>query len=145
MKVKIVYSTQSGTTEYISKIMVKCLEELGHTADKHCANTDGSRPALKDYDVVIFGSPTYDFGQLEEGMARLTSEFKPDLSQTTCVAFAVGDSSFPHYCGAAEHLEEWIKSCSGQLLVPTLKIDSYRQDYSHIPSWIKSITEKSAL
>lgn len=139
MKVKIVYSTQGGTTKYIAQQMVKALQEIGHSAELHCAPVDGFQPAMDGCQLLIFGSPTYDEGQLEAGMALLTTEFQPDLSQYHCAAFAVGDSSFPHYCGAAEVLEQWITQHQGTLVVPVLKIDSYRQDFSMVPDWIKQV------
>lgn len=141
MKVKIIYETQVGTTKYVAETIQKKLTELGHQVDLHAVRSRGMKPVIEGYDLVVFGSPTYNAGQLETSMTELVATFAPDLSSYKVAIFALGDQSYGHFCGAAEILEAWITARGGKLAVPTLKIDGYPKSATPIVEWAEQLTK----
>jgi flavodoxin I len=57
--------------------------------------------------------------------------------------FGLGDSSYKHFCGAVDHLEELVKTMKGTLIVPSLRIDKFYSDQTgnmdKINAWADSV------
>lgn len=140
MKVKIVYGTETGTTQYVAEAMQKMLSEQNHQVDLYKAGTDGYQPDLAGYDMVLFGSPTYSEGSLEANMQQLVSEFNPDLSTIKVAVFSLGATGFFHFCRSAELLEQWVSEHKGKIIQPTIKIDGFPTDLAPIVAWVGALT-----
>lgn len=89
MKVGIYYATTSGNTEVVSDIL---MEILGHElADKNDIAEVGFA-GIQECDIVIFGIPTWDYGQLQSDWEDIWESFlKLDLSNTTVALYGLGD------------------------------------------------------
>jgi len=137
MKVKILYATEVGTTKYVAEIIKKRFEDLGHQLDIQQVGSQKVLPTLEGFELLLLGSPTYYNGQPHDDMVRFLTDFKPDLTHIQVAIFALGESGYSHFCGAAEVLEQWVAENQGKLLIPTLKIDGYPSDPSSISTWVK--------
>jgi len=136
MRVLIVYETLTGTTQYVAEVMQTKLGELGHQSDLHSVRYQGQTPEFKNYQLIIFGAPTYDDGKLEQGMRVFITKCKEDLSAMKVAVFGLGNSSYPQFCTAATVLEDWVIQQHGHVQIPTLKIDGFPDDVSPIQDWI---------
>jgi flavodoxin I len=140
MKVKIIYGTQSGTTQYVAGVIQKHLVSLGHQVDLHNLKRDGGNPDLSGYDSVLFGSPTYDEGQLEATMKMYVSASSPDLSSYKVAIFGLGNSFYPQFCVSVKLLEEWATKNKGVPAIPSLKIDGFPDNVTQIKSWAEQFS-----
>ena len=82
-------------------------------------------------DLVLLGCPAYgeeeielqeDFEEFYEQMGDV------DLSGKKFAVFAPGDSSYEHFCGSVDFLEEKIKKLGGEIVDNGLKIDGDPDD-----------------
>ena len=142
MKIKIIYETQNGTTQYVTEIMQQELQKHGHEVDLHSVRAKGQNVDLAGYDVVLFGAPTYDDGKLETAMKVFITRFNDDLSKYKVAVFGLGNRTYPQFCTAATILEDWVKQKGGVPMVETLKIDGFPDNLQPIESWIAQIVEK---
>jgi flavodoxin I len=144
MKAIIIYETLTGTTQYVAEVMKDELVATGFTVDLHSVRYQGHQLNLKDYDLILFGAPTYEDGKLEQGMRVFIARTKEDFSQYNIAVFGLGNSTYPHFCASADILEEWVKKNNGTPLVPTLRIDGFPDDLTPITQWISEVCQKIA-
>lgn len=69
-KALIVYATRTGETEKIGNLIAEGIRFSGHEADVVKVTDIKNEDALKGYDAVVFGSPTYH-GEMVQGMKTL--------------------------------------------------------------------------
>ena len=69
-KALIVYATRTGETEKIGNLIAEGIRFSGHEADVVKMTDIKKEDALKGYDAVVFGSPTYH-GEMVQGMKTL--------------------------------------------------------------------------
>jgi flavodoxin len=138
MKVKIIFSTEVGTTKSVAEQIAKTLTDLQHQVDLYQVGKQPNPPDFTGYDAVLFGSPTYNEGQVETKMADFLSSFAANLSSLKTAVFSLGDSNYVHFCGSAAILETWIAQHGGVLAVPTLKIDGYPKN-EEVAAWARQL------
>lgn len=128
MRICIVYTSNSGSTFLAAETIANVLRSK-HVVDVVKAET--VVPAtLSGYDVVLLGSPTWEYGGKEgnppkamaECLLRLRKERYPGMS---FAVFGCGDSAYTDFCGAVDHLERFVLEAGGVLKVPSLRVDSY--------------------
>ncbi len=139
MKVKIIFETQTGTTQYVAETLQQMLTKMGHSVDLHSVRSAGYEPHLENYEVVLFGAPTYDDGKLETAMRVFITRFNADLSHHKVAVFGLGNSSYPKFCESAPILEEWIKKNNGAPVVPALKIDGFPDNLAPVEQWVQQL------
>ncbi len=142
MNIKIIYETQTGTTEYISQVMREKLIALGHQVDLHSVRYDGHSPDISQCDAILIGAPTYEDGKLETAMRVFITRFTPDLSKHKVAVFGLGNSTYPQFCTSATLLEEWVKKQSGVPLLPALRIDGFPDDLTPVERWLEEFNAK---
>ena len=130
-KIIIIYATNSGSTYLAGKIVQATLAAENSVVLKKASDT---KPAeLDQYDIVILGSPNWNFGD-KEGMPHETMlQFMIEshgmaFPDKKFAVFSCGDSSYAYFCGAVEHLEKFVSGLQGILIVDSLKIDGYYFD-----------------
>ena len=143
MKTLLIYATNTGSTlevaNYISSEFSQKNQEI---IVEDVRNLTPEK--LNDYDLVIFGAPTWGEGELLESFSRVLEKF-PDkkFPDKKFAIFGLGDSTYTHFCGAADHLENFVKKIEGTLIIPTLKIDNYyfnqQQEIPKISKWLVNI------
>lgn len=139
MKIKIIYETMAGTTQYVAEILQRELTELGHQVTLHSLKYQGLAPDLTNLDLVLIGAPTYDDGLLEVTMRGWIKEFHPSFANLKLAVFGLGNRTYPQFCKAADLLEEWVKTNNGQLIIESLRIDHFPDDVQPIVEWAQKL------
>ncbi len=134
MQILLVYATNSGTTMMTAQAVADKLTAAGHQVTiKQVMET--SPDDIKTAPAVVLGSPSWDFNGMEgmphEDYVPLIEKLKSmPLDEKPFAIFGLGDSSYTHFCGAVDHLEELVKTVKGKLVTPSLRIDKYFSDQS---------------
>jgi flavodoxin len=142
MKIKIVFDTQTGTTQYVAEVMQKEFAQYGHSTDIHSVRYDGPDIKIDTYDAVLFGAPTYEDGKLEQTMQVFIARTTVDLSKYKVAVFGLGNSFYPQFCFSADILAAWVQKNNGTLVVPVLKIDGFPDKLQPIQEWVKQVAEQ---
>lgn len=133
MRILLVYGTNSGGTQDVSNRIAAVLRQAGHQVRVARASIPAI-PSFSRYDLVLLGSCSWLRqegsqaleGQLQEHMYAFTKRLETQqFVDRPFAIFALGDSSYTHFCGAADHLEDFVKRVGGRLLLPPLRIDGY--------------------
>jgi len=145
MKAMIIFGSTTGNTEAMSEIVSRALEE--NEIETLTVNvTDVSVDELKgDNDLVLLGCPAYgdDEVELQEDFEEFYEKMDGiDLSGKKFAVFAPGDSSYEHFCGSVDFLEEKLKELGGQIIEDGLKVDGDPDDSeSEIVDWSSSLAK----
>ncbi|OGG08154.1 hypothetical protein A3B48_03080 [Candidatus Gottesmanbacteria bacterium RIFCSPLOWO2_01_FULL_40_10] len=132
MNILLVYATNSGGTQLASQIVQEHLMSQNlQVTMKEVRDTQPEE--LTDADAVILASSTWDYEGLE---GQPHPDYRPFMElfkgkKITGKKFAVlglGDSSYTYFCGAVNHLEQFVKDLEGILAVDSLKIDGFYLD-----------------
>jgi len=142
MNILIVFETQNGSTQYVSEVIQKQFQDLGHQVTLHGVKAQGMSPVLDGYDLLLFGAPTYEDGKLENSMRVFVARNNPDFSQKKVAVFGLGNSFYPQFCTSAQILADWVKKNKGNLLVEPLKIDGFPDNLQPIQAWIEQLSQK---
>ncbi|MFC1626586.1 flavodoxin domain-containing protein [Patescibacteria group bacterium] len=129
MNILVIYATNSGATEIVSQLVQDTLTKKGHTVTRKEVSTVDTTE-LTSYDSIILGSPSWDFDGNEGWPHQNYLPFIEQVKSLTLegkkfAVFGLGDSSYTHFCGAVNHLEDLIKTVKGNLIVESLKIDGF--------------------
>lgn len=125
MKTLLIYATNSGTTIEVSNYISSELTSKGHEVTIKDAR-DASPDEYNNYDLIIFGSSTWGEGEVHESFKRLfEASVGKSFPDKNFAVFGLGDSSYQHFCGAADQLEEYVKKLNGKLIIETLKINNF--------------------
>ncbi len=147
MNILLVYATNSGTTMSTAQTINDLLIAKGNAVTMKEVR-DSSEADFSSPDVVIMGSPSWDFegheGMPHEDWLPLMEKLKAmSFENKKFAIFGLGDSSYKHFCGAVDHLEELVKTVKGTLIVPSLRIDKFYSDQTgnmeKITTWAGSV------
>jgi flavodoxin I len=149
MKCLLVYGTLSGSTMSASEVAAATLRTANHTVDMFSAD-EVTREKVAEYDALIVSSPSWedrgkDGQPLPEVRAFMESLTAEDLSGKKVALIGLGDTSYPHYCGAVDVMEEILNKLSVTLVVPSLKIDRYYSlaaNEQAVKDWATSLAGK---
>ena len=88
-KIGLFYGSSTCYTEFVAEKIVGMIGS--EKVDLH--NVANSSPNIMlDYDFLILGIPTWDYGELQEDWDRIWDELDNiDLSEKTCAIFGLGD------------------------------------------------------
>ena len=126
-KVLIIFGSTTGNTESIASKIGNLLECAGVTAEvKNAADISDATDIAKDYDAVLMGASCWGDEDIE-----LQDDFQPvfdqigsmGLSGKKVAAFASGDSSYQHFCGAVDVIEEAAKDAGATIVAGGLKVE----------------------
>ena len=118
-KVLIVFGSSTGNTEGIAQKLEEIIAAAGHDVTlKNAADVDADGLA-EGYDAVLLGCSAWGDDELE-----LQDDFIPlyenmeamGLSGVKLSAFASGDSSYTHFCGAVDAIEAKGKDLGAQIV-----------------------------
>lgn len=83
------FGSTTGNTEDVAAMIAGHLD--GYALDQHDIAEDGLA-AIPNYDLLILGIPTWDFGELQEDWDDLWAELEEiDFSGRTVALFGLGD------------------------------------------------------
>ncbi len=127
-KILLIYATHSGSTFVVAQ-MIK--EELEKDFEVVMQNAVESKPEdINNYDTVILGSPSWlsrgSEGMPSEIMLKLLDVWqKQQFPNKKFAVYGCGDSGFIHFCGAVDYMDNVVKTVGGQVVLPSLKLDSF--------------------
>lgn len=145
MKILLLYATNSGGT-FLAGRTIKEVLAKDHIVEMKKA--DEVKPAeLARYDMVIMGSPSWNFGEKQgqphESFLQFTAKAGGiTLPEKKFAVYGCGDSTYTYFCGAVDYLEDFVKKIKGRLAVEPLKIDGYFFDLTKNTRLVKSWAQK---
>jgi flavodoxin I len=133
MNILVAYATNSSGTLVVSVIVANALKNAGHTVSHKDIRT--VKPdELAGYDVVVFGSPSWDYdspeGHLEGQPHEFFRTFIKEAAEVRVpdkkfAIFGLGDTAYINFTGAVDHLESFVKKMGGKLVTTSLRIDGF--------------------
>ncbi len=122
----IVYGSTTGNTAYVAEVAERALTGAGASVTMLDAANAEPEGLCGKYDLVLFGCSTWGDEDVE-----LQDDFIPlyDELETTgakgkkTAVFGCGDSSYPHFCGAVDAIEQKLADIGATVVADGLKID----------------------
>ncbi len=145
-KVLIVYGSTTGNTEGVAETVASVLEKKGQEVTILNAANASASDLASGYDAILFGCSTWgdDDIELQDDFVPLYEDLEESgIAGKKVAVFGCGDSSYTHFCGAVDALEEKSENIGAQLLVDPLKIDGDPEN-SEVEAWASSVAEKLA-
>lgn len=144
MNITIIYGTETGNSEGLANDAEAKLNELGHSAEVFDM-ADVTVDQLKDSEVVLVVTSTWGDGEAPsnaEDLHDALEESSEDLSDVKYAVFALGDSSFEHFCQAGKDFDEFLGKLGAQQILPVQLSDGDYDDT--FPEWVESVAAKLA-
>ena len=145
----IVFASTSGHTEYVVEALIEALSALAPGRQIAATIAEKTQPGdLLRGDVLVLASSTWNTGsvegQLNPHMWVLLQEKAKnlDLAGKPCACIGLGDDRYFYKARAADLLQSYVKTHSGQLILPTLRVinEPYGQD-EKVRVWAKELVE----
>jgi len=141
-KALIIFGSTTGNTEEMAGIVKTMLEhsdfevEIKEVSDASTADLTG------DHDLLLLGCPAYgdDEIELQEDFADFYEQLDGTrLDGKPFAVLAPGDSSYEHFCGSVDMLEDKMNDMGGEMANDGLKIDGDPSDAEgEIETWVES-------
>jgi flavodoxin I len=142
-KILIIFSTVGGNTELVVDAVANLLApDIFEITKKRPEISDPQE--IKNFDLTILASPTYNQGTLEDNFKTFVKDFvKQDFSNQKFAIIGLGDSKYyPEYLTeSASILEDIIKKTGGQMVVPALRIgvNPIKMLDKLVPKWVDKL------
>lgn len=128
LKILLVYATNSGGTYVVGELVKDILSK-----DFSVTMQEASETGLHDadnYDVIILGSPTWDFdgkeGMPHEMMMELLNKWQQgSFAGKHFAVYGCGDKMFVEFCAAVDYMEKFAVSVGGRLILPSLRLNNF--------------------
>ena len=147
MNLLLVYATNSGSTFEVANQISGKLTEAGHQVNVKNV-TEISYLDFPNYDVVILGSPSWDYegqeGHPHQDFMNLINNTPPNTTYIgrKFAVFGLGDSNYTIFCGAVTHLTDYVTKLQGTLTCEPLRLDQYYNNMDtanqKISDWVTS-------
>ncbi len=144
IKAIIVYGSNSGETEWIAETIGEVLRKSGFDVSIKDVVDIQDPEELLNYDLILLGSSTWNFGELQQNMKAFEPELqKLNLAGKFAAAFGSGDKQgyADYFCKAVDILEEDLLRCGAEIVMPSLKVDE-SEDRDKREEIIKKWTEE---
>lgn len=145
MKILIAFGTLTGNTEEVSKSLRDFLTEQKHLVTL-VDQSDIKISELSQFELIILGASTWGDGELganpitEDFVERFEKEFEPSKDIKFAI-FGLGDSSYEHFCGVVDLLEDTLIKNNCKIIKPSLKLEGLPENNLEIAQeWAKNIT-----
>ncbi len=143
-KALIVYGSTTGNTESVSDSIAKVLERNGIEAVIRDSADVTASGLSNGYDVILFGCSTWGEEEIE-----LQDDFIPlyddlenaGLKGKKVAVFGCGDSSYTHFCGAVDAIEQKSEQLGADIILDSLKIDG-DPDEDEVTDWSEKVVAK---
>ncbi len=146
MKILIIYATYSGSTGEAIQLVSAELTKAGHAVTVKTPLETTTQDCMAA-EFLILASPSWDYegkeGQPHEDFQALFKAL--DQTQFAGKAYAVlglGDTAYPHFCGAVDIIEEFLNTRGAKKMVESLRIDKYFSSHDNplkVTSWASQI------
>ena len=145
-KIINIYGSTTGNTQSVAKKIGSNLSKKGHEVTTKNV-TEATIEELKDYDTIIFGSSTWNDGELQDDFIEYHMKLEstpPDLKGKKFAVFGCGESVYEQFCTAVDTLTDSLSKFDATKLLDGLKIDGYPEDdenVTKIDNWITSLLD----
>lgn len=139
----IIYGSTTGNTESAAQAIARVLAKEKVEATLKDVASAGPAELNGDLDLYLLGSSTWgdeeielqeEFAEFYENMDDL------NLNGKKMAVFGCGDSSYTHFCGAVDAIEQKVVELGADLVVSGLKIDGDPDDAEQdIQDWAQSV------
>ena len=149
----IVFASTSGHTEYVVDALIGFLKSNAPGWEIEETMAEKTQPQdLLSGDVLLLASATWNTGgtegQLNPHMSVLLHDKAKtlDLAGKPCACIGLGDHRYFYTARAADHLQHYVETHHGRLIVPTLRIinEPYGQEEA-VRVWGKQLVDASKL
>ncbi|MBX9974717.1 flavodoxin [Cytobacillus firmus] len=124
MKIGVFYASMSGNTEAIADIISGELKDQNHDVDLEDFMSVQSAAELLNYDLTFIGMYTWGDGDYPDECLDMIEEIEQlDLENHPFALFGSGDTSYPEFCGALDHLRRLIEEQGGTVVGNPLRIE----------------------
>ncbi|MBU8769249.1 flavodoxin [Cytobacillus oceanisediminis] len=124
MKIGVFYASMSGNTEAIADIIGGELKDQNHDVDLEDFMSVQSAAELLNYDLTFIGLYTWGDGDYPDECLDIIEEIEQlDLENNPFAIFGSGDTSYPEFCGALDHLQKLIEEQGGTVVGSPLRIE----------------------
>ena len=130
-KTLIIYGSTTGNTEHTARLIGERLGKIGLGVTVEDVSSVQAGILTDDADLVLLGCSTWgdDDIELQEDFAEFLDTLDGlDLGGKKMAVFGCGDSSYTHFCGAVDAIEEKLEELGAALVVQGLKIDGDPDD-----------------
>ncbi len=142
-KVLIIYGSTTGNTEIVAEQVTDILKDKGNEVTMKNVVDATVAELGNGYDLTVLGSSTWgdDDIEFQEDFALFYEDLdKAELKDKKVAIFGCGDSSYEHFCGAVDLLEEKMDSLGGKMVGEPLRIDGDPEESaSDIEDWAAEI------
>lgn len=142
-KVLIVYGSTTGNTEAVAEQINDFFKDKGIEVTMKNVVDAIVAELGNGYDLTVFGSSTWgdDDIEFQEDFALFYEDLdKAELKYKKVAIFGCGDSSYEHFCGAVDLLEEKMEALGGKIVGEPLRIDGDPEESSSdIDDWAAEI------
>lgn len=149
MKILVAYATNSSGTLIASQVVANILKEKGHELT-HRDIRNVKPESLENFDLVIFGSPSWNYNKMEGQPHEFFTTFIQSMTGKKTpgkkyAIFGLGDTAYMYFCGAVDYLEEFVHDLQGELVIPSLRIDGFFFQQStnekNLREWAEQISQ----
>lgn len=141
----IVYGSTTGNTEGVAENVAKIFADKSLAVDLKNASDVVAANLSEGYDLVLFGCSTWGDDEIE-----LQDDFIPlyenldqaGLTGKKVAVFGCGDSSYTHFCGAVDAIEEKAQQLGANIVMSSLKIDGDPDD-GEVAQWAESVAKEA--
>jgi geranylgeranyl reductase family protein len=144
-RVMVVYCTEFGFSADSAALLCEALLECdGQPLSMRYV--DAENHELIDWsevDTALLLCSTAGDGeppQKAKELFEFLQEEKPALAHLRFAVLALGDSSYPQFCGAGVELEKLFKACGAKTFHPLVKVDA--EDMAIVNEWIDDMADK---
>ena len=139
MKVLIVYGSTTGNTASIAEALGEQITGAGHESTVLNAADAEADGLCHDYDAALFGCSAWgtDEVELQDDFNTLFERFDNiEVKGKKAACFASGDSSFEHFCGAVDLIEERLAALGANIMEEGLKVEGdYASNKADVDAW----------
>lgn len=140
-KALIVYGSTTGNTETVAGHVGAVLNKAGWDTEIKNASDVSASGLANGCDLLLLGCSTWgdDDIELQDDFVPLYDDLdKAGLSGKKVAVFGCGDSSYTHFCGAVDAIEQKAESLGAVLVTGSLKIDG-DPDKDEVMDWAKTV------
>ncbi len=129
MRVLLAYATYSSGTDLASQLITSILTQKNIAVERKDIR-EVSVESLREYDYIIFGSPSWRTRKGDGMPHEFFLDFidKSEAANFNGLKFAVfglGDKAYTNFTGAVDELTEFITSHGGSIIIDPLRIDGF--------------------
>nr|WP_188497312.1 flavodoxin domain-containing protein [Pullulanibacillus pueri] len=123
MKIAIVYTSVTGNTEALMRIIKQAFQEKDQALSLFIYSVDTfDLSTLSRWDAVVVGTYSWGNGKIPREMRSLFTAFEEqEVSPLVTGVFGTGDSFYPHFCGAVDRFRDMLYVHTD--LAVTLKVE----------------------